>query len=414
MRAFDGKNISAKGSSNSRFGFLSLVNSHPLTDYFLIFATTVLLLGVGAVMVLSSSSVYGQAISVGPYYFAIRQVIFILVGLPLALWISRLKINSLKNLSWLAMVIVLGLLVVTLLFGSDRKGNQAWIDLGFITLQPSEFSKPAVVLWAASIWSNRERRLHEVRALLMPTLIGFVLILLLVALQNDLGTALIIAANLFALLYFAGTSWKVLFSLIGATAVGVAAMVLQSPNRMMRIFSFLGHEAGAGASDQPQSAVFALATGGWFGVGIGASRQKWGSLYDGVHNDYVLAVIGEELGLAGVMVLVAMLAVIGFVGFRIAARSNSLFYRVVASGITSWTMLQALVNIFVVMKMLPVIGVPLPFVSYGGSALLANLIGIGLLLNCARNEPAAKRQLANKTKTRKGRHSVSAVVDATR
>ncbi len=416
-RASDGQDISAKAATQTKFGLVQQALNQPMADYYMILGSTILLTAFGALMVLSSSSVYGQAVFYGPYYFVIRQLVFIAAGVPVVILLSRWDEKFLKKISWLVMIVVLFLLVVTLIYGSTQgKGNRAWIDFGLFTLQPSEFAKFAVVLWAAAVWSNQRRKLHEVRTLLFPVVIGFGLVLVLVALQNDLGTALVIAAIMFALLFFVGASWQVLLMLLMGAATGVVMMVVQSPNRMLRIFSFLGSEAGAGASDQPQSAIYALASGGWFGLGIGASRQKWGALYDGAHNDFILAVIGEELGLVGVLIVVGALAVFGFAGFRIAAKSTTLFHRVIATGITSWIMIQALVNILVVMKMLPVIGVPLPFVSYGGSAMLACLAGVGLLLNCARNEPAAQRVFSSKKKTKKidGKHSVSAVVDATR
>ncbi len=183
---------------------------------------------------------------------------------------------------------------------------------------------------------------------------------------------------------------------------------------MTRIAAFITGNAAddPNASQQPMSAIYALASGGWWGRGLGGSRQKWGGLNDGAQNDFVFAVIGEELGLLGTLTVLFLFAVLGYAGFRIAMRADSLHIRVLAAGTTSWIMFQALVNIGVAMKILPVVGVPLPFISAGGSALMANLFAVAVLLACARQEPAARKALARKAG--EPRPKVTTVVDGGR
>ena len=165
---------------------------------------------------------------------------------------------------------------------------------------------------------------------------------------------------------------------------------------MSRIAIFLDPQSNTDLSSQPMAALYALASGGWWGLGLGASKQKWGGLKDGAHTDYIFAVIGEELGLFGILLIVAMFALLGWAGLEIAMRSDKMFNRVVAAGITGWFLVQATINIFVVMHLLPVLGVPLPFVSYGGSALIASLMAVGVLLSLARDTPDARAYLASR------------------
>jgi cell division protein FtsW len=176
---------------------------------------------------------------------------------------------------------------------------------------------------------------------------------------------------------------------------------------MNRILGFFNQDLDPlGVNHQPIRAIFALASGGWWGLGLGASRQKWGGLVES-HTDYVLAVIGEELGLVGTLLVLALFLILGYAGFRIAMRSDIRFCRYTAAGITSWFMIQALVNIAVVLRMVPVLGVPLPLVSYGGSSLLVNLMGIGVLLACARQEPAYRAFLRRRSSRKKDRALVT-------
>ena len=172
---------------------------------------------------------------------------------------------------------------------------------------------------------------------------------------------------------------------------------------MNRISIFLDPQSNTDLSSQPMAALYALASGGWWGAGLGASKQKWGGLKTGAHTDYIFAVIGEELGLFGVLLVIGLFALLGWAGLEVALRSDKLFNRIVAAGITGWFMVQAVINIMVVMHLLPVLGVPLPFMSYGGTALMASLMAAGVLLALARNTPTARAYRASRKTTSRPR-----------
>ncbi|MGD8215087.1 putative lipid II flippase FtsW [Aestuariimicrobium sp. Y1814] len=370
---------------------------HPSADMWMVASAVTLLIGIGLLMGLSSSSVYAQANGVSPYYYAIRQAMFLVVGVPAALALAMFKEKALKPLGWIAILVAIVLLALVLTpLGIEEKGNRAWLELGPFRLQPSEFAKVALILWSATVLSMKEKLLDQPKHLLVPLLPGALLVCGLVLLGGDLGTGMVLVGTVFLVLYLVGTPWVVLGSLATAGVAVVGMLVVSSPNRMHRIMLFLNPpEAGdLSVSQQPLSAIYALASGGWFGQGLGASKQKWGGLYDGAQNDYVFAVLGEEMGLLGTLGVIALFTLLGFAGFRIATRSSTLFYRMLAGGLTGWMLLQAMINIAVAMKLLPVVGVPLPFISVGGSALLANLLAAGLLIACARQEPAAVKARA--------------------
>lgn len=387
--------------------------AHPLADYYLMLVATALLVGVGVLMVLSASSVWSSMNNNGDsYYYLVRQLIFLSLGVPAAWWLSRRNAGTLAVLGWVGMIgsIVLLCLVFTPL-GMDVYGNRAWLYVeGLGTVQPSEFAKASLILWSASVFANRTKTLNDPRRLLFPFLLGFGVVLGLVLLQRDLGTALIIGVIMFAMLWFVGAPARILLALGALAAAAFGGLIATNPERMHRIFSFLG--SSESVSDQPMNAIYALASGGWWGLGPGASRQKWGGLYNGAQTDYVFAVLGEEFGLFGTLTVLALFFVLGFTGLRIAARSANRFLGYAAAGMTAWLLFQALVNVMVVMRMLPVIGVPLPFLSQGGSALLANLIAVGVLLCAARQEPDASKLLATQPRNRQPR--LTSVLDAPR
>ena len=387
---------------------------HPQASFYLVLAPTVLLLLLGSLMVLSASSVYAQVQFADTYYFVKRHLVFLVLGGAACWFLATSSAQRLKVLGWLAIVGAAGLQILTFTsLGWAKNGNKNWVELGALgRIQPSEFAKLAIVLWGADLLARKYDLLHQPKHLLVPFLPVSGLLIGLVVLQRDLGTGMVLGAIVLAVLWFVGASWKVIGSILAVVAAGVAALVINSGNRMGRILGFLNPEHDPlGVNHQPIKGMFALASGGWWGLGLGASRQKWGGLVES-HTDYVLAVIGEELGLVGTLSVLALFLVLGYAGFRIAMRSDILFCRFAAGGVASWLMIQALLNIAVVLRMVPVIGVPLPLLSYGGSALIANLCGIGILLACARLEPEA-RALAGRRKRRRATR-VTAVVGASR
>ncbi|WP_211221830.1 putative lipid II flippase FtsW [Granulicoccus phenolivorans] len=367
--------------------------SHPQASLYLVIVSAGLLITLGVVMVLSSSSVYAMSNVGDSYYFFKRQLGFALVGLIAAFLVARATPEQLRRVSLFAMFAALGLLILTYTpLGVKVNGNTNWIEFGtsLLRIQPSEFAKVAMIVWGAAVLDTKQKVLDQPRHLLFPFLPVWLLVLALVIFRGDMGTTVIMGGIMVAVLFAVGAPLRILGSMAVFAVVGMAAMTLQSSNRMRRMLAFLNPTADVeGANMQATVGVLALATGGWWGVGLGASRQKWGSLPE-AHTDFIFAVIGEELGLIGSLLVLGLFLLLGYAGLRIALRSDILMCRLMAAGITTWFMFQALVNVAVVLRLLPVLGVPLPMLSYGGSALLANMIALGVLCSCARQEPAAR------------------------
>lgn len=387
--------------------------SAPMMDYYVILVATVLLAAIGSLMSLSSSSVYAQSLNLGPYYFALRQLLFLLIGGVAAVIATRVGEKVLLGFGWVAYVgsVLLLLLVFTPLGSDAGKGNRSWLSLGPISLQPSEFAKLAVIMVGSSYLAARRKDLGRLRHL--GVYLGlYAVVGLLVVAQGDLGTALIIGGVMVAQMWAFGIRKRYILGLLAVAGIAVVAAVIQTPYRMQRIALFLHPGADPESSQQPLSAVLALASGGWWGLGIGASRQKWGGLYDGAQNDFVFAVLGEEMGLVGTLSVILLFGLLLWAGIRVAMRSDSQFRRILAATLSAWTGLQAILNIAVAMKLLPVVGVPLPFISIGGSALIANLVASGILLSCARREPAAASYLDASRRSEPPR--VTTVVDSGR
>ncbi len=301
-------------------------------------------------------------------------------------------------------IVSLGLQILTFtpLGWGEAKGNRNWVQFGtsFFRIQPSELAKLAIIVWGADLFARKQKLLDQPKHLLIPFIPVSAVLIGLVVLNRDLGTGMVMGAIVMAMLWHVGASWRMLASIAGSVVAVVVVLIVSSINRMDRILGFFNADHDVmGVNLQPLRGVFALASGGWWGLGLGASRQKWGSLAE-AHTDYVLAIVGEELGLVGTLVVLALFLVLGYAGFRIALRSDIAFCRNMSAAITAWLMIQALVNIMVVLKMIPVFGVTLPLLSYGGSGLMANLAAIGMLLACAKLEPQARRLAERKTRKR--------------
>lgn len=385
--------------------------AHPLADAALVVVPALLLLGLGTLMVWSASTVFAYVRFGDSSFFLWRQLGFIAVGVVAGAVLTRIPTERLKALGWVFYVLAAVLILLTFTpLGYSLNGNRNWLNFGgssMTRLQPSELAKLALIAWGATILATKRKLLDRPGHLLVPFLPGALLLMGLVVLQRDLGTATILGAIVLAVLWCVGAPLRVLAGMLAVVGAGVAVLVATSPGRVARILGFLDPSADpTGINHQPQQALYGLASGGWWGRGLGESRMKWGSLVE-AHTDYVLAIIGEELGLFGTLSVLFLFTVLGYAGFRIALRASTMYARILAGGITSWFMLQAAVNVMVVLRMAPVLGVPLPLVSYGGSALLANLMGLGILVACALEEPDARAWLT-RHRSRKGprkRHS---------
>jgi len=274
-----------------------------------------------------------------------------------------------------------------ILVGVEVSGQRNWIDIiGPFRLQPSEIAKLAVVIWAADLLARKESILDRWTHLLIPLLPMTGLILLLVLLGGDVGNSIILSAIIAGVLFAAGAPLRLFIALGAVGGVAIAGLTMAAPYRMSRFTSWLDPSADPlGEGWQLTQGQYALGTGGWWGVGLGASREKWGSLPE-AHTDFIYSVIGEELGLVGTLVVLLLFGVITFAAFRISQTSTDTFVRLASAGIGTWIAVQAIVNIGAVLGLLPITGVPLPLVSYGGSSLVPLLVGIGMLLSFARGQ----------------------------
>ncbi len=375
----------------------------PMAPFYLIAASVAVLSGLGLLMVLSSSSVIAASRGVSDFYYLGKQASALGVGLVGAVALALLPPDVLRRMGWVAWGLAVVLLGLVLALGTNIDGNQNWLKLGPVQFQPSEFAKLALIVWCGTIFHLKRGRMHEPLQLALPLLPFGGLVVALVLAGRDLGTGLILGAILVMVMWFVGFPLRVLAPLGIAALALVGLLVYGSGNRMSRIAIFLDPQSNTDLSSQPMAALYALASGGWWGAGLGASKQKWGGLKTGAHTDYIFAVIGEELGLFGVLLVIGLFALLGWAGLEVALRSDKIFNRVVAAGITGWFLVQALINIMVVMHLLPVLGVPLPFMSYGGTALMASLMATGVLLALARDTPTARAYLASRKNTSRPR-----------
>jgi cell division protein FtsW len=360
-----------------------------MAPYYLILGSAMLLLGLGLVMVLSSSSVESYDIYGSAFTLFGRQAIFAVIGVVAMAVIARLPIPVFRRfaLMFLLLTVVLLFLVFVPGIGVGVHGQRNWIKLvGPFRLQPSEFAKLALIVWAADTFARKDRVLHQWRELAVPFLPVAAGLVLLVIAEGDLGTAIIMAIIIAGLLFVAGAPMRIFVGLGALGLMGVAALSLTAGYRMERFTAWLHPEADLnGAGWQLTQGKFALGTGGWWGVGLGGSREKWGALPE-AHTDFIFPVIGEELGLFGALTVLGLFAAITVFALRMAIRTSDMFVRVTSVGIVAWLIGQALVNLGAVLQLLPITGVPLPFVSYGGSSLLPSLMAVGILLAFARSE----------------------------
>jgi cell division protein FtsW len=363
---------------------------HPLLPYYFLIGATFLLICIGLLEVYSVSTVHNLLTGSAEYGTIEQQGISVLLGIPLMFAAARLPVRFYRAIAYPLLIATLILLLLVLAVGHvGAGGNQNWLTFGSLTLQPSEFAKFALVLWGADLLARKEHVLAGWDHLTVPLLPMSGLIVGLVMLGGDMGTSIIIAAIAFALLWIVGAPGR-LFAAITGSAAGLAMLaVLIRPSRVRRFTAFLNPAADPqGTGFQALHSFSALSAGGWFGVGIGASQEKWGSLPE-AQTDFIFAIIGEELGLVGALAVLVLFAMIGYAGLRIALRAEDGFVRLAAGAVTAWLMAQVMINLGAVLGVLPIAGVPLPFVSYGGSSLLPSMAAVGMLISFARTGPAA-------------------------
>ena len=375
-------------------------------EYVVMVATVLFLVAFGLVMVLSSSFV-GSALGNDGNFFAtfLRQAFWAVVGIPLMLIVSRLKPIQIKRATpaiFLAALVFQALVFTAL--GITAGGNRNWVNIAGFSGQPSELVKVALIAWMAAILSDRLDRLHDYRVLLRPLAVGVAVALALVIAGRDLGTVGIMTMIALGVSFLAGVRLAHLVAVMGALGAFLGITALLSPSRVARIMTWF---SGCTEADylttcwQSVHSTYALGSGGLLGVGLGNSRAKW-SWLPAAETDFIFAIVGEELGLAGTTLVIVAFVVLAIAMTRMVRAQQDPFARIVTGGVMVWLIGQALVNIAVVLELLPVLGVPLPFMSVGGSALLSSLTAIGVVmaLNRAGSESVSDYRARRRAGTR--------------
>jgi cell division protein FtsW len=371
----------------------------PLASYYLVLVSTGLLLAIGFVMVLSASSVRAYSTFGNAYAIAMKQGIFIGIGLPALLVAARVPARLWRKVGTPLLLLAVFLLCAVLVPGIGRNvdGARRWISLpGGFNVQPSELAKLGLALWGADLLVRKRKLLKYPKHLLLPLVPVVGVVAALVMLEPDMGTTIVVTSILMALLWVVGAPARVFGGLVSVALLMGALMAVAEPYRLARLTSFtnpcsLTHRLDKGY--QACQGLQALDAGGWVGLGLGASREKWSGGLPNPYTDYVYAIVGEELGLLGTLTVLLLFATLTYAGVRIAKRTPDPFSRLAASAITIWIAVQALVNMGTVVGMVPITGIPLPLISFGGSALIPTLVGIGMLLSFAREEPGARQAL---------------------
>ena len=390
-----------KGAEPAKESRLKYLLNHPLSTYYLIGGSSVLLLLLGLVMVLSASSIESFKTFGSSYTLFGRQALFGGLGLVGMYFAARTSIQFWRGIAKWLFVIAVVLLLAVLVIGVSVAGQKNWIDIvGPFRLQPSEFAKIALVVWGSDQVAKKLEYKRPWKELLYPILPVAIVFMVLVLAEGDFGNTLLLAAILCGMLFAAGIPGRFFAGFAGVLAVGTLILSIAAPYRMARFTSWLDPNADPlGTGWQLTQGQYALGTGGVFGVGLGASREKWGALPE-AHTDFIFSVIGEELGLIGTFSVLILFAVLAFAIFRLSRTSKDNFVRIATAGVGVWIVFQAITNIGAVLGLLPITGVPLPFVSYGGSSLVPTLGAIGMLLCFARNEPGARQSLRRRQTAR--------------
>lgn len=354
----------------------------------MLLVTTLGLAIFGCIMVLSASSVTMISQGQSPFSQVSSQVMFLVLGVIAMAGITRIPVGYYhkKSVVYAMLIVALVMQLAVVVVGVEVNGNRNWLKIpGIGQIQPSEFSKLAIIMWLAWVYSRHGDISRSIWRTLFPSIYGVGALVLLIMLGGDMGTAMVYGFIFVGMMWLAGASRSSLLKIGGAFAALALVGVLSSANRVARIFGIWGSCTNANC-DQANSGEVALATGGFLGVGLGQSRQKYNYLAE-AHNDYIFAIIGEELGLLGTLAVLLLYVGLVYCAVRIMLRTTDPLVRLATGGIMIWLTSQAIINMGMVSRILPVIGVPLPFVSYGGSSLLSSLFAAGLLLAFARQTP---------------------------
>jgi cell division protein FtsW len=386
-------------------------------EYTLLYAATLFLLAIGAVMVYSASSATSLLRGPGdPSFYLKRYVIFGLVGLLVLRVMSKHGLKLAKQFTPVLLVAGFALTAAVKLpgVGVNVNGASRWLAMGPVQFQPSELLKLALILYAAQLLAKRPKSVLTIKEIVRPLLIVVGAACLLLMAQPDMGTTMVTCFAIGALLIAAGVPKENLLKIVGVLAVLALFFAIVEPYRRDRLLTFLHpwHDQ-TGSGFQSVQAMIAIGSGGFFGVGLGESVQKIFYLPE-AHTDMILAVIGEEWGVVGITAVVSLFGLIGYAGLRAAKASKDRYGKLVAAGITGLILSQATLNLFAVLGMAPLTGVPLPFISYGSSNLIVVLAGAGILLNVASGARVSVRQQRGRPQRRSGSQARSKRTRSTR
>ena len=377
-------------SSNLTLRKYSRIFTRPELPYFLIIWSTIFLCALGLTMVLSASTVKSLQESGNTYSIFIRQFFFLILGAMASYWAYRVQGGIWQRIAKISLSISIVILLLPFIpnLGKNINGNRNWIEILGFTLQPSEFAKFGLILWCALQLRNIDVSTKGKNPFI-AILPGLVIIEGLILMERDLGTALLILLIFTGILFTTGAPIKH-FIIVAALGVIVGgAFIISSSYRLSRfgaLFNPFDERYYKFSGWQPAHSIMGLASGGLWGSGLGASKQKWANLAE-AHTDFIFSVIGEELGLLGTLLVLALYAALIYAMLRVALKTKDSFSRYATAGVACWFIVQVGVNIGSVTSIIPVIGVTLPLISYGGSSLLANLLAIGYVLGVARRTP---------------------------
>ena len=372
--------------------------------YYALLIATFGLLFIGMVMILSASTTVSYKQFNNQYIIFLRQLMFAIIGIVIMMPISRLPkiffFRWAKVALWISIVLLVLVLIPSI--GISVAGQRNWISLwGPFRLQPSEIAKLTLIVWGSVVLSKQIRsKITTWQNLLVPVFPVGAIIAVLVIFEGDLGTALILGPILLSLFYAVGAPVKLFTWSAMAGLLGILILSIQESYRIQRFLSWINPSAeNQDAGWQVTHGKYALASGGWTGIGLGASKEKWGWL-PAAHTDFIFAVVGEELGLVGTLIVLALIGTIAYVALTLARKTNDLFTKLIATSVMAWIVVQSIINVGAVLGLLPVTGVPLPLVSYGGSSLVFTMSAIGVLMAVLRAEPNVKAELKKKKSLR--------------
>ena len=365
--------------------------SRPMTSFHLVVAVAALLITLGLIMVLSASGVHSYDEDGSPWAIFGKQVLWTVVGL-LAFYVAlRVPISFMRRIAFPSFVITVLMLVLVLIpgIGKEANGSRGWFVVAGLSMQPSELAKIAFLIWGAHLLAARRMERASVREMLFPLVPGAIEALLLIVLQPDLGQTVSLGIILLGLLWYAGLPLRVFLSSLVAVVIAAGILAMSEGYRSDRVQSWLDPGADSqGSGYQARQARFALANGGVFGDGLGQGTAKWNYLPN-AHNDFIFAIIGEELGYVGAVGLLALFGLFAYTGMRIARRSADPFLRLLTATATLWVIGQAFINVGYVVGLLPITGLQLPLISAGGTSTATTLFVLGIITNAARHEPDA-------------------------